>query len=347
MICSSALYSDDVRRVASLPLPWNALSGKSILLTGATGMIGSFITDVLMNCPVHDFSLTVTGRNPQAAESVLGCYMNDSRFRFIRHDLEEKMPQCGTFHVIMHCAGNSYPDAFRKDPAGTLRGTVTGTSNLLEYASAHGTERFLYVSSAEVYGTTDDPDLVWKEHDSGYVDVLDVRSCYPSAKRAAESLCTAYSYQYGLYVSTARPSHVYGPMFTPSDNRVYAQLLRDAVAGRDLVLKSDGNRCRGYCYVADCVSALFHILFYGSDRQAYNITPSDGYISIRHMAALIAAAAGVDVRFDNPADRDSRQAAPGGSTHIDSTLLAGLGWAPSVTVQEGLVRTYRILRELK
>ena len=228
-----------------------------------------------------------------------------------------------------------------------IKSNIYGTANLIEYGMAHGMRRFLYVSTGEVYGeggaseeTPDGP--AFKETDSGYVNPVLPRSCYPSSKRAAETLCAAYKEQYGADVVIARPCHTYGPHFTPSDNRVYAQFIRNVLRGEDIVMKSDGSQFRSWCYVVDCVRALLYILLKGEAGEAYNIADKNSNVTIRQLAEMIAGAAGRKVVLQIPKDSESK-----GYNRVTRSLfftrkLEALGWSISGNMSDKLARTVEI-----
>ena len=146
-------------------------------------------------------------------------------------------------------------------------------------------KRMVYISSGEVYGEGDGSEF--SETSSGYVDCASVRACYPSSKRAAETLCMAYGAEYGADVVIARLSHTYGPGFTESDNRVYAQFIRNVLRGEDIVLKSRGEAFRSWLYVVDAAHAILRLLLDGERANAYNVAHSESNISIRELSELI------------------------------------------------------------
>lgn len=337
------IYYKDLKAILDNRFPWQRLDGKNVLVTGSNGMIGSVLTDLLMVNPERNYQVYICGRNEQAARQRFSKWWNDPCFHFFKQDLTDEINNTDCFHYIFHTAGYSYPKAFSEDPVGTVKGTVWGTDNLIRYGISHSMERMLFVSTGEIYGDGDSE--FWKEDESGYVNPLLSRSCYPAAKRTAENLCISYCDQYGCDIVIARPSHVFGATFSDKDNRAYAQFIRDAVSGKDIVLKSDGLQKRGYCYVADCVSAFLYILFYGEKAQAYNVADDNSFISIREMAEILADCSGTKVIFQKPDDAEKKGYSTLNSTRLDSGKLRSLGWAPKDHAHSGFQKVISILKQ--
>ena len=267
------LYQQDLHRVVRLlELPQEG----NVLITGATGLIGGTLTDMLMQhsrCQVY-----ALGRNRQRALQRFAHYCHDERFHFMEHDICEPLTTDTDFHYIIHAASPASPNFFQQQPVEVMKSNLNGLCQLVEYGLAHHMQRMLYVSSGEVYGEGDGS--VFSEQSSGYIDILSPRACYPSSKRAAETLCASYCQEYGAQIVIARPCHTYGPYFTESDNRVYAQFIRSLLANQDIVLKSPGQQYRSWLYVVDCVSALLTILFKGEKGEAYNVADDNSNITI-------------------------------------------------------------------
>lgn len=234
------------------------------------------------------------------------------------------------------------PIFFAQKPVEVIKSNIDGVANLMEYGLQHGMQRFLYVSSGEVYGEGDGREFT--EDYSGYVNCATPRACYPSSKRAAETLCVSYAAEYGADVVIARPCHVYGPRFTEQDNRVYAQFIRNVLHGEDIEMKSTGEQFRSWCYVVDCVSALLHILLKGESGEAYNIADAESNISIRELAEMIAHIGGKNVVIDIPENDEKKGFNVVSKSVFSTNKIELLGWKPKTRIGLGIKKT---IRELK
>lgn len=318
-------YSQDIEKAASLNLPWEKLEDKNILITGATGLIGSCIVEVLLYNPKRQCHVYAAGRNEQRAMKRFEAFANDKRFHFFTYDVTEPLSSSIDFHYIIHAASNASPNFFAEKPVEVMMSNINGVNNLLMYGKEHHLERFLFVSTGEVYGEGDG--RVFTEDYQGYVNINSPRSCYPSSKRAAETLCAAYSKEYGIDYIIARPCHTYGPHFTEADNRVYAQFIRNVLNGEDIIMKSTGSQMRSWCYVVDCVSAILHILLKGNEGEAYNIADAESNISIRELAEMIARIGGKEVIIQLPSDAEKQSFNPVTKSVFATDKLQSLGWS--------------------
>lgn len=318
-------YIDDILSIWDKELPWEKLSGANVLVTGATGLIGGCLVDVLMSNPNIDYKVYASGRNENRARKRFARYIENEHFYYLNYDVVKPLGGNVAFDYIIHAASNASPNFFANNPVEVMMSNICGVSNLVEYGLTHGIKRFLYVSSGEVYGEGDG--RVFTEDYSGYVDCTRPRSCYPSSKRAAETLCASYISEYGADIVIARPCHTFGPFFIDSDNRVYAQFIRNILKGEDIVLKSTGEQYRSWCYVVDCVSALLYILLKGECGQAYNIADSSSNITIKDLANMIASIGNKKVVFDIPADEEKRGYNPVTKSVFSVEKLSSLGWS--------------------
>ena len=315
------------------------LEGSNILITGATGLIGGSLVDILMNVHCQVYAL---GRNEERAKKRFADYWNSDSFHFIKGDVTKPLSCNINFDYMIHAASNASPNFCKEKPVEVITSNIIGTQNLMEYGLSHGMKRMLFVSSGEIYGEGSGKEFV--ETDSGYVDCATSRACYPSSKRAAETLCVSYAAEYGADVVIARPCHTYGPFFSESDNRVYAQFIRNVLNGEDIVLKSKGEQYRSWIYVVDCVGALLTVLCQGRCGEAYNVADEKSEISIRELAELIASNSGLSVKFDIPLTQDKGNTTPITRALFSTIKLQALGWKPLFSISDGIRHTISTLR---
>ncbi len=330
-------YKEDILQIFEQGLPWEKLSGNNILVTGATGLIGGCLVEALMMNSKRDYQVYASGRNEQRARLRFNDFADDKAFHFVRYDVMQPL-QCDVrFDYIIHAASNASPNFFAKSPVEVIKSNIFGVANLMEYGLSHGMKRFLYVSSGEVYGEGDG--RVFTEDYSGYVNCATPRACYPSSKRAAETLCVSYAAEYGADIVIARPCHTYGPHFTEQDNRVYAQFIRNVLSDKDIVMKSTGEQFRSWCYVVDCVSGLLYVLLKGTSGEAYNIADDKSNISIRELAETIATISGRKVVIDQPDVDEKIGYNPVTKSVFSTEKLECLGWRPCCGIKSGIAHT--------
>lgn len=337
-------YEQDILDLSHLDLPWERFAGANILIAGATGLIGSCLVEVLMKNPSLNYNVYALGRNECRAKRRFSEFFDNKAFHFIKFDVTKSLDKDICFDYIIHTASDANPHFYVAQPVEVMKANVNGVINLMEYGLCHDMKRFLYVSSGEIYGEGNGG--VLSEDYSGYIDCLKPRSCYPSSKRAAETLCVSYIEEYGADAVIARPCHVYGPHFTDSDNRVYAQFIRNVLGGNDIVLKSAGTQLRSWCYVVDCVSALLYILLKGEKGHAYNIADKNSCVTIRELAEMIAKIGGRRVNMVVPDDSESKGYNVVTNSVFSTTKLESLGWSVCGSMEEKLRKTILCEREI-
>lgn len=338
-------YIDDINSVASLDLPWDKLTGCNILVTGATGLIGACFVEVLLSRSDKDYNVYASGRNEERAVSRFAKYIDDPAFHFFKYDVSDPLVCDIDFQYVIHAASNASPNFFSNNPVEVVKSNIFGVANLMDYGLMHGLRRFLFISTGEVYGEGDG--RVFTEDYSGFVNPVLPRSCYPSSKRASETLCVSYSSEYAVETVIARPCHTYGPYFTESDNRVYAQFIRNVIAGEDIVMKSTGEQFRSWCYVVDCVSALLHILLKGENGQAYNIADSSSNISIKELADMIAAIGDRKVVVDLPTVEEKKGFNIVSKSVFSTRKIELLGWRTKGSMLDNMRNTINEVRKNK
>ena len=345
----NALYIEELKTVTDAPIPWNKLDGAKVLITGANGLIASFLVD----CLIHrnetrgsNISVFALCRNKEKAEKRFkGCRKNQN-FHLVVQNVCEPLNLNINFDYIVHAASNAHPLAFSAEPVETIEANVLGSMNLLEYAKKHDVRRFLFVSSGEIYGQNNsDRHNPLIETDCGHIDPTDPRASYPESKRLSETLCAAYQKEYGVSTVIARPCHIYGPTMSVDNFRADAQFIRKALKKEDIILKSAGTQLRSYCYVADAVRAMLYILLLGESGEAYNIANKNCTVTIRAFAETLAKIAGVRVVFENPDDVEKAGYSKVNNAVLNAAKLERLGWKAQVDLENGLTKTVNILSD--
>lgn len=325
------------------------LNGKTVLITGASGMLGSCIVDTIMLWNrERKLSCTVIalGRTERKLRERFHDYIEDSEFDYIVQDVCQplkNMPE--QVDYIIHAASNADPVNMLKYPVDTLMANVVGTDSLLKYGLTHGMERFLFVSSGEVYGQPNENQDDFTEDYCGPLDLSNPRSCYPEGKRAAEVLCQSYASQYGADVIIVRPCHLFGPTMSRSDSRAGAEFIWSAADGKDIMLKSDGKRERSHCYVVDAVAAMLLVLERGEPGSAYNIADRGYQMTVWEFAEQAAKAGGCKAVFDVPEEVEARGYSKVNRQVLCNKQLADLGWKPLGTQCNHISETITILRK--
>lgn len=316
------------------------LAGRTVLITGASGLLGSALADILLQAN-RDMALgcelVLAGRSEERLRSRFA-YWGEGAWRFAAHDNSKPVEFAFKADYIFHCASNAHPKAYSEQPVETLVGNVAGTDTILRYARDCGASRVVYVSSSEVYGPREGMEP-YSEGDQFPVDPLSSRSCYPASKRACETLCVSYLSEFGVDSVIARPGHVWGPTCTASDSRAHAQFAREAAASRDIVMKSPGSQLRSYVYSTDCAGALLAICLNGTAGEAYNVGAPGFTCTIRELAEALAEAGGVEIVRDYPTEQEAAGYNPMSCSALDCGKLAGLGFKSLFTVGEAAKQT--------
>ncbi|MBE5943634.1 MAG: NAD-dependent epimerase/dehydratase family protein [Lachnospiraceae bacterium] len=353
-ILNSKRYNKDVAEIAELRLNWEKLKGKSVAISGGTGLIGSFLVDVLMYRNERfnqNTDIYVLGRDKKKAMERFEEYGKSIYYNFLCQDINQPISclcdgmEIGRMDYIIHAAGNTHPVAYATDPVGTIAANVMGTNNLLHWATKVKCERFVFLSSVEIYGENRGDIDKFTEDYLGYIDCNTLRAGYPESKRTGEALCQAYKANKGIDVVIPRLSRVYGPTMLEADTKAISQFIKNCVMGEDIVLKSEGTQEYSYSYVGDAVFAILKVLVDGQSGEAYNIASASSDITLRELAKLLADYAGTKVVYDIPEEDEKAGYSKATKATLDISKLKKLDWKPKYDISRGLRHTVDILRE--
>lgn len=343
------VLQEDLEIISRSSLPFSELEGSTILVTGATGLVGSLIVKALACCNrLCGTQITVLAlvRNPEKARAVFGELLDRPDIRLIIGDITSPITVDCPIDYILHGASVTASKEMVTRPVETIRTTMDGTRHILDLAHEKQVKSCVYISSMEAYGRPDPTLERVTETDLGYIDCLNVRSCYPEGKRMAENLCAAYAHEYGVPVKIARLAQTFGAGVGWNENRVFAQFAKSLLTGQDIVLHTDGSSTGNYCYTRDAVIGLLTLLVKGENGQAYNINNENAFTTIRDMAQMIAARSngGIQVVFDIPEDLLKYGYAPPVKMHLSAAKMKTLGWEAAVDLPEMYDRLIASLR---
>lgn len=321
---------------------WQMYRDKTVLVTGATGRLGRYFFETLINIDLeYNLNMRIIGvvRSEKKAKDIFGSMLELPNVLIICQDINIPIDYSNRIDYIIHTAGPAAPVNFKNNPCETLWAHVNGTHNILECARKHQTIKVFYVSTAEIYGDWQNDTLI-REEDMGVMKHFNARACYPEAKRLCETMLATYKEEFGIQFCGVRLSHTLGPGIALDDGRAFAEFLRCALNGKDIILRSDGSAMRTYTYVADMVNAAFLILDRGGN-EFYNVANQDNLISIRDLANLIARlpkTQKVNVKFSKEAE--DMPYLPYRLAIMNTDKVRNLGWIPKVDIQRTFQWTF-------
>ncbi|MDY3057058.1 MAG: NAD(P)-dependent oxidoreductase [Mediterraneibacter faecis] len=349
-IYNSELWIENIDTVISKLPELCELENKTIMITGATGLICSALVDILIRYnETHNekIDIIVAGRSEKSVQERFNIFLDSDYFSFLLYDAtDDKIVTEKKIDYIIHGASNASPNKILKEPVETMISNFIGMKALLELAKHKNTEKVIFISTSEVYGKKDN-NLPFSEDEYGHIDLLNARNSYSISKSAAETLCVSYADEYGVDVSIIRPGHIYGPTATKTDNRVSSVWAYDVAEGKDIVMKSTGEQIRSYVHCLDCGSAILKVLQKGENKKAYNVSNPNSIITIKEMAHILCEAANVKLRMELPTEEEKKGFNPMSNSSLLSNSLQLLGWEGCFDAKSGFASTVKIIKETK
>lgn len=337
------IIKSDLKYITNGNLPWKNFIGKTILITGASGFIPSYLVDTFLYLnEIKNFNIKIIGlvRNLNNAHLRFNYALDSKKLAFIEQDVCDNIVLDEKLDYIIHAASNATPKVFNNDPVGTILPNTLGTKNLLSLATKNKIDCFIFFSTSGVHGFVKDSDYPIKEDCIGILNPMDLASCYLESKRMGENMCIAWMHQYGVPVKIIRPATTYGPGIKLDDGRSFADFISCIVNNRDIMIYSDGSAIRNFCYIADAILGVFTVILNGVNGEAYNIA-TEQEISIKdlahHLVTDVFPEKGLKVIMKKDPTKDFLRM-HFTRTSVDISKAQLLGWKLSFSISEGFKR---------
>lgn len=321
---NNSIFEEDIKNIINY-FDMSVFDGKTILVTGATGLIGKLCVKSLLNSGYNTQVIALV-RDEEKAKNIFG---ESKRLTYLVQDINQRINTTRRVDYIIHAASTTSSKDFVEKPVETIYTAINGSRNVLEFAKNKRLEGMVYLSSLEIYGVNEKENI--KEEDYGYIDILNPRSSYSESKKMVETMCISYGTEYGVPVKIARLAQTFGAGVSISDNRVFAQFAKAIINKENIVLHTKGETKRNYCYTTDTVRGIFTILTKGENNNAYNVANENSYCSISEMAHLLE---NEYTKVKYKIDEINRGYNPTVKIALNTEKLNALGWEAKVDLKE-------------
>lgn len=321
---NNSIFEEDIKNIIN-DFDMSVFDGKTILVTGATGLIGKLCVKSLLNSGYNTQVIALV-RDEEKAKNIFG---ESKRLTYLVQDINQRINTTRRVDYIIHAASTTSSKDFVEKPVETIYTAINGSRNILEFAKNKRLEGMVYLSSLEIYGVNEKENI--KEEDYGYIDILNPRSSYSESKKIVETMCISYGTEYGVPVKIARLAQTFGAGVSISDNRVFAQFAKAIINKENIILHTKGETKRNYCYTTDAVRGIFTILTKGENNNAYNVANENSYCSISEMAHLLE---NEYTKVEYKIDEVNRGYNPTVKIALNTEKLNALGWEAKVNLKE-------------
>lgn len=321
---NNSIFEEDIKNIIN-DFDMSVFDGKTILVTGATGLIGKLCVKSLLNSGYNTQVIALV-RDEEKAKNIFG---ESKRLTYLVQDINQRINTTRRVDYIIHAASTTSSKDFVEKPVETIYTAINGSRNVLEFAKNKQLEGMVYLSSLEIYGVKEKENI--KEEDYGYIDILNPRSSYSESKKMVETMCISYGTEYGVPVKIARLAQTFGAGVSISDNRVFAQFAKAIINKENIILHTKGETKRNYCYTTDAVRGIFTILTKGENNNAYNVANENSFCSISEMAHLLE---NEYTKVEYKIDEVNRGYNPTVKIALKTEKLNALGWEAKVNLKE-------------
>lgn len=321
---NNSIFEEDIKNIINY-FDMSVFDGKTILVTGATGLIGKLCVKSLLNSGYNTQVIALV-RDEEKAKNI---FVESKRLTYLVQDINQRINTTRRVDYIIHAASTTSSKDFVEKPVETIYTAINGSRNILEFAKNKRLEGMVYLSSLEIYGVNEKENI--KERDYGYIDILNPRSSYSESKKMVETMCISYGTEYGVPVKIARLAQTFGAGVSISDNRVFAQFAKAIINKENIILHTKGETKRNYCYTTDAVRGIFTILTKGENNNAYNVANGNSYCSISEMAHLLE---NEYTKVEYKIDEVNRGYNPTVKIALNTEKLNALGWEAKVNLKE-------------
>ena len=305
----------------------------TIMVTGSTGLIGSLIVkSFLLANKKYKLNNKVYALAMRKEDAISVFDSKDKNIHIVENEITQPINVNDNVDYIFHTAAITNSKVMVERPVELIKISVFGTSNVLNFAKEHGTKAVVYLSSLEAYGQMNGCHGVL-EDELGYIDLKNVRSCYPESKRMCENLCKCYSAEYGVKAISVRLGQTFGAGVSMEDNRVFAMIAKNVINGKNIVLNTKGKSAHDYCYTTDVVRGILLVAQRGEAGEIYNISNPATYSSIKNMAKFVAKNFNKNVKVLINCTNNA-QFSKDSKIRLNTDKINSLGWKPQFGLYE-------------
>lgn len=343
------MYLSELDLINNARNDWEKIDGHSFLIIGATGMIGSYMIDVLMqrNSTMRsNIQIYAMSRSLDKMKKRFASYLSTPFFNLVEGDIKEPINLSENVDYVLHGASNTHPRAYSTDPIGTIMTNLKGTENVLNYAVKNKNTRVMFLSTVEIYGENRGDVEKFDENYCGYIDCNTLRAGYPEGKRVSESLCQAYIEKYNVDVVIPRLCRTFGPTMLLNDSKASSQFIMNGVRKENIVLKSKGDQYFSYAYVGDVVYALLFLLSSGKTGEAYNIAVKEFDLRLNELAKIIADQSKTRVVFELPDEEEQKGYSKASVAILEPSKINKIGWKSLFGLEEAMSHTVEIMKDV-